>query len=73
MAKRGPKVRPRKEPETSGDTAMSIKMTVKFRDWIGRLADAERLTSVQVVEKALVEYADKRKFAEPAPRRTEGR
>jgi hypothetical protein len=59
--------------ELSGDTAMSIKMTVKFRDWIARLADSERLTSVQVVEKALVEYAEKRKFPEIAPRRTEGR
>jgi hypothetical protein len=57
----------------SGDTAMSIKMTIKFRDWIGRLADAERLTSVQIVEKALVEYAKVRNFAEVAPRRTEGR
>jgi hypothetical protein len=66
------KVQPKVE-SPSTDTAMSIKMTVKFRDWIGRLADAERLTSVQIVEKALVEYAKVRKFAEEAPRRTEGR
>jgi len=70
MAKKAVKAR---EPEVTGDTSMSIKMTVRFRDWIGRLADSERLTSVQVVEKALVEYAERRKFPEAAPRRTEGR
>ncbi len=64
---------PTKMPEPVADTAMSIKMTVAFRDWIGRLADAERLTSVQVVERAIVEYAAGRKFAEPAPRRTDRR
>jgi predicted transcriptional regulator len=72
MAKKARKSRPA-PPEPSGDTAMSIKMTVNFRDWISRLADSERLTSVQVVEKALVEYAERRKFTEQAPRRTEGR
>lgn len=72
MAKKAQKPEPA-PVEPSGDTAMSIKMTVRFRDWIGRLADAERLTAVQVVEKALVEYAERHKFSEPAPRRTEGR
>lgn len=72
MAKRGPKPKP-KDAEVSEDTAMSIKMTVKFRDWVARLAASERLTSVQVVEKSLVEFAERRKFPEEAPRRTEGR
>lgn len=70
MAKKATKP---KAAEPPADTAMSIKMTVKFRDWIARLADSERLTSVQVIERAVVEYAQARKFPEPAPRRTEGR
>ena len=57
----------------SAMTVMSIKMTVGFRDWIAGLADSERITNVQLVEKALVEFAERKKYDKAAPRRTEGR
>ena len=49
------------------------KMTTAFRDWLADVADSERVTTVQLIEKAVVEYAEQRKHPIPAPRRTEGR
>jgi hypothetical protein len=49
---------------------ISIKGSADFRDWLNRLADHERVTSVAVIERALVEYAANHGFAEPAPKRT---
>lgn len=68
MAKRGPKPKPPEEvsPEMM---VMSIKMTRAFHVWVGELAEAERDTSVKIVERALVEYGKRRKFKE-APKRT---
>lgn len=54
-------------------TVVSIKMTTQFRDWLAGLADQERITTVQLIEKAVVEYAEKRNHPVAAPKRTEGR
>lgn len=59
-----------KTPEPDKMTVVSVKMTIPFRDWITSLADFDRLSQVQLIEKALVEYAEKRKFPQPPPRRT---
>lgn len=54
-------------------TVISIKGTAEFRDWLARLADSERITVVQLLEKAVVEYAERKGYGEPAPRRMGGR
>jgi hypothetical protein len=48
---------------------ISIKTTVKFRDWLAKIGAAERNTIVQILEKGAVEYGEKRGFKD-APRRT---
>jgi hypothetical protein len=62
-----------KKKASTEPTAMSVKMTVGFRDWLNELAEHERSTAVQVMEKAVVLYAKKVGFNKPAPKRTEGR
>jgi hypothetical protein len=71
MAKKAPK--PAVETAPSGDTAMSIKMTVAFREWLNELAEFDRSTAVQVMEKGAVTYAKQTGFPKPAPKRTGGR
>jgi len=54
-------------------TVISIKMTTRFRDWLADLAESERITTVQLLEKAAVEFAERKQFPRPTPKRTEGR
>jgi hypothetical protein len=65
MAKKKVKKPEQKEPMT----VISIKTTVKFRDWLAKIGAAERNTIVQILEKGAVEYGEKRGFKD-APRRT---
>lgn len=60
-------------PSGNEMTVISVKTTVGFRDWLSSVADSERITTVQLLEKAAVEYAETRKHPTPAPRRTLGR
>ncbi len=53
-----------------GRDAISLKTTTAFRQWLTRLAEHERDTVVQVLEKAAVHYAKARGFTEEAPKRT---
>lgn len=71
MAKKSSK--PPIDPEPSGDTAMSIKMTIEFRGWLNELADHDRSTAAQVMEKGAVLYAKQVGFDKLAPKRTGGR
>ena len=72
--KRKPKPQPPPPKTADGrSVVIAIKGTVEFRDWLAGLADHERLTGVQLVERALVEYAERRSYPKPAPRRTERR
>lgn len=73
MAKKKPTPAPVAVADNPKNTVISIKMTNKFRDWLAGLADSERITTVQLIEKAVVEYAERRKHPHPAPKRTEGR
>lgn len=60
------------EPVATNDAAMcfiSIKTTVAFHDWLARIAETERSTIVQILEKGAVEYGEKRGFKD-APKRT---
>jgi len=63
------------EPEANdnGMTVISVKMTKRFRDWLAGLADHDRSTIVQVMEKGSIAYAKQIGFADSAPKRTEGR
>ena len=69
MAKK--KAKPAKpEPIDLRQIVISMKGTAGFRDWLNELADHERVTSVAVIERALVEYAANHGFTKLAPRRT---
>lgn len=65
MAKKRPG-KTTKEPMT----VISIKTTEAFRDWLASVADAERSTIVQVLEKGAVMYGEAHGF-KGAPRRTQ--
>ena len=61
---------------TASDTraiVVSMKGTAEFRDWLNELAEFDRMTAVQVMEKGAILYAQKVGFLKPAPKRTEGR
>lgn len=58
------------ETADSRHIVISLKGTEAFRDWVNELADHERITSVAVIERALVEYAANHGFKKPAPKRT---
>jgi hypothetical protein len=63
-------------PMESADSraiVVSMKGTVEFRDWLNEVAEFDRSTAVQVMEKGAVEYAKKIGFPKPAPKRTGGR
>jgi hypothetical protein len=73
VAKKQPKrVAPPPDPDPR-QIVISIKGTAEFRDWLNELADHERVTSVAVIERALVEYAANHGFTKPAPKRTGAR
>jgi hypothetical protein len=71
MAKK--KAPPVMEAPDSRAIVVSMKGTVEFRDWLNELAEFDRSTSVQVMEKGAVLYAKQIGFTRPAPKRTGGR
>lgn len=73
MAKAEHKTRAKTKADSPNMTVISIKMTTQFRDWLAGLANSERITTVQMIEKAVVDYAERKKYPHTAPRRTEGR
>jgi hypothetical protein len=76
MAKQRGRPKGSGKPSGTGDKraiVLSIKGTVEYRDWLAELADHCRVTSVQVLDAAVVAYAKQVGFTKPAPKRTEGR
>ena len=71
MAKK--KTTPPLESADSRAIVVSMKGTVEFRDWLNELAEFDRSTAVQVMEKGAVAYAKQIGFSKPAPKRTGGR
>jgi hypothetical protein len=71
MAKK--KTAPALESADTRAIVVSMKGTVEFRDWLNELADFDRSTAVQVMEKGAVAYAKQVGFPKPAPKRTGGR
>jgi Meiotically Up-regulated Gene 113 (MUG113) protein len=61
------------ESADSRAIVVSMKGTVEFRDWLNELAEYDRSTAVQVIEKCAVLYAKTVGFTRPAPKRTGGR
>lgn len=57
----------------SRSIVVSMKGTPEFRDWLNELAEFDRSTAVQIMEKGAVLYAKQVGFEKPAPKRTEGR
>jgi hypothetical protein len=47
-----------------------LKGTIAFRDWLIEVAQTERLSVVQFLERSAVEAAERLNYPIPAPRRT---
>jgi hypothetical protein len=66
-------IKPQVAPPAKSDDrqiVISMKGSAEFRDWLHRLADDQRVSAVNVIELALVEFARNRGFKEAAPKRT---
>jgi hypothetical protein len=63
---------PAKAPESGGEprrNIISIRGTESWRAWLMGLAAHRRLKAPDVIDQALIEYAQKYGFTEPAPPR----
>ena len=61
------------DPVDSRAIVVSMKGTIEFRDWLNELAEFDRTTAVQVMEKGALLYAKQVGFPKSAPKRTGGR
>lgn len=61
--------RPKSTAEAPKGNVLSIRGSGEWRDWVGRLADHNRLKVADVIDRALLAYAKQEGFNEPAPRR----
>lgn len=57
------------QPEGPRPTALSIKGTLAWREWVDRGAKHCRTDVAKLIDAALVEYLKARGFDEPAPER----
>lgn len=48
---------------------IAIRGSKEWREWVTALAEFRRLKSTDLVDQALVEYAEKHGFTKPAPKR----
>jgi hypothetical protein len=55
---------------TAQQIVISMKGSAEFRTWLHELAAHQRISAVQVIELALVEFARNHGFNRVAPRRT---
>ncbi len=56
-------------PEGPKPNVLSIRGSTEWRDWLNRLSEHCRLKAADVIDRALIVYAQKEGFDEPAPRR----
>jgi hypothetical protein len=56
--------------EDQASAVITTRGTKKWHAWVLRLADFRRLRATDLIDQALVEYADKHGFTEPAPKRS---
>lgn len=49
--------------------AFALKSTEEWRDWLRRLAEAERMGISDLVDRAIADYASKVGFPDPPPKR----
>jgi hypothetical protein len=61
--------RPKVSAEGPKGNVLSIRGSVEWRAWVGRLADHSRLKVADVIDRALLVYAKQEGFTESAPRR----
>lgn len=61
---------PARSPSDVWKFVISVKGAVEFRDWLDEVAEHRRISAVQVIDLALVEYARNHAFPNAAPKRT---
>jgi len=68
MAKKKSKSAPKPETEARRNV-VSIRGTERWRDWLMGLASHRRLKASDVIDQALIEYAQKYGYNDPPPPR----
>lgn len=62
--------RPKKQRGPGEDPkAVTIKGSEAWRSWVNELADFRRLRTTDLIDQALVEYAERHGFTKRAPKR----
>lgn len=65
--------RPKKKKTGEGPESRSFGIAIRgskeWRDWVMELADFRRLKATDLIDQALVEYADRHGFTKRAPKR----
>lgn len=66
-----PMARPKKKPAKADPkrSVVSVRGSDEWRDWLMELSAFRRLKATDVIDQALVEYAEKYGFKKPAPPR----
>lgn len=61
------------QPMSPRNLVMSMKGSSEFREWLNELAEFDRSSPCQIVEKGMILYAKQIGFNPSAPKRTSGR
>lgn len=70
MAKSGNRPGAAKKPGDARKSLLSLKGRPEWKEWVDRVAAAERTSAAELIDRALAWYARERvNFPEPPPRR----
>lgn len=69
MPKKTPGENPRPQPRRVRSAATNIRSTPEWKAWLEELAEFDRCDYVELIDRAVVEYAKKVRFEKKAPRR----
>jgi hypothetical protein len=63
-----PEINPRITQKRCIDTALYLNVTADWKDWIGRLAQSQRISVSSTIEQALMDYANAQGVSLPPDR-----
>jgi hypothetical protein len=67
--KKGPKRAGRPKSPQPKKNVIGLRGSEEWRQWVMALADFRRLKATDLIDQALVEYAERYGFTRPAPKR----
>jgi hypothetical protein len=60
---------PSEDAKPTRPNGLIVRGSKEWREWLGRLAEHDRTTMADLIDRAVVDYARKVGFGEGAPRR----